>query len=113
VTCSSIKDPVPDPTAQWWPRCYVTKRILEDCGPVGFPFRKESDDAEDSGCRFICGDESDDYMENAVNSQFVSLGAVLSCDDRILSLLDASPPVAFQWNPASESFENAEFPNLD
>lgn len=110
---ASIEDPVPAPTLQWMPRCFVTNRVIVDGEQVGFLYREEPDREEDSGWRFMCGDESDDYMDSAKNIQLVSLGAVLSCDDRVLSLLDHAAPVAFQWDTASKTFVIAEMPAQD
>jgi hypothetical protein len=101
---ASIEDPVQDPTLKWSARCFATNRILIDGGKVGFFYRESPDRAEDSGWRFLCGDESEEYMDSADNIQLVSLGAVLSCDDRMVSLLDHPAPIAFQWDQQSQSF---------
>lgn len=68
-------------------RCFVTNRILRDHQPVGYLYREDPDDEKDSGWRFTANDESEDYMANPDNIQYVSLGAVLNHDDSILGLL--------------------------
>lgn len=95
VIQTSVADPHPDPTAQYWPRCFVTRRVLEDGAPTGYLYREPSDGEDDSGWRITAGDETDDYMEDAANSAYVSLGAVLSKDDSFRDLLTTPAPCAF------------------
>jgi hypothetical protein len=107
---SSVADPVPDPTLKWQPRCFASNRILKDGRKVGYFYREEPDRPQDSGWRFMCGDESQEYMDDPANLQMVSLGAVLRCDDRMVHLLDAPPPAAFEWNEAAQRFASTDMP---
>ena len=107
---SSIDDPVPDPTLKWQPRCVVTNRILKDGQQVGFFYRGEPYRPQDSGWRFMCGDENQDYMDDARNLQVVSLGAVLRQDDRMVDLLHHPAPIAFEWDESSARFIPAAMP---
>ena len=100
----SIDDPVPAETDKYLPRCFVTQRIMRDGQKIGYLYREEPDREEDSGWRFLCGDESQDYMDDADNICLVSLGAVLSKDDRILSLLDAPVGSEFEYSKADRKF---------
>jgi hypothetical protein len=59
-------------------------------------YREEPEKDRDSGWRIMAGDESGEYMDDARNIAYVSLGAVLSCDDSIRSLLDAPSGSAFK-----------------
>lgn len=86
-------------------RCFVTKRILEDGRLVGYLYREEPDEEQDSGWRITANDEADDYMSDSRNVAYVSLGAVLSKDDSFLDLLDAPSGSAFIRNPVTEKFE--------
>lgn len=76
-------------------RCYVTQRILRDGAKVGYLYREAPDRDDDSGWRFTAGDESDEYMDDAANLAYVSVGAVLSKDDSFIDLLDAPAGAAF------------------
>ena len=100
----SIDDPVPSRTDRYLPRCFATRRIIYDGRKIGYLYREEPDVDEDSGWRFTCGDESQEYMDNSDNICFVSLGAVLSKDERILDLLDAPSGAAFEFDEASGRF---------
>jgi hypothetical protein len=89
-------------------RCFVTNRVLEDGQRVGYLYREEPDDENDSGWRITAGDESDDYMDDAGNLAYVSLGAVLSEDDSFRELLDEPTGSAFARNPETDEFEADE-----
>ena len=90
------------------PRCFVTNRILRDSQPIGYLYREEPDTEQDSGWRFLAGDESDDYMQDAGNLEFVSIGAVLNKDDSVLDLLEEPTGSAFERNVASGGFVRVE-----
>jgi hypothetical protein len=77
-------------------RCYVTKRVLRDGAKVGYLYREAPDQDDDSGWRFTAGDESDEYMDDADNAAYVSVGRVLSKDDSFIDLLDAPIGTAFE-----------------
>ncbi|KAB8058601.1 DUF2185 domain-containing protein [Janthinobacterium sp. FT14W] len=84
--------------------CFVTKRVLEDGAPVGYLYREEPDTADDSGWRFTANDESDDYINDSANVALVSLGVVLSVDDRFIALLDAPTGAAYAFDHNTQQF---------
>ena len=84
--------------------CFVTKRVLEDGAPVGYLYREEPDNGDDSGWRFTANDESDDYINDSANVALVSLGAVLSVDDRFIALLDAPAGSAYAFDHSTQQF---------
>jgi hypothetical protein len=92
---TDLDDPVPSITAKYIKRCFVTHNILYDGQQVGYLYREEPDNDDDSGWRFITGNETDEYMDDENNTSFVSLGAVLREDDSFLLLLDRDVGVAF------------------
>ena len=93
---------------KYLPRCFVTNRILNDGQKIGYLYREQSDNEKDSGWRIMAGDESDDYMDDPDNAAFVSLGAVLSCDDSVIDLLESPVGSAFQRNEESGVFVRVE-----
>ncbi len=95
VIDTDLDDPIPSITEKYIKRCFVTHNILYDGRPVGYLYREEPDNDDDSGWRFTAGDETDEYMEDSNNSSYVSLGAVLREDDGILSMLEREAGVAF------------------
>jgi hypothetical protein len=84
--------------------CFVTKRVLEDGAPVGYLYREEPDNGDDSGWRFTANDESDDYMNDSANVALVSVGAVLGVDDRFIGLLDSPAGSAFAFDRNTQAF---------
>ena len=88
--------------------CFVTKRVLEDGAPVGYLYREEPDNDDDSGWRFTANDESDDYINDSANVALVSLGAVLSVDDRFIRLLDAPAGSAYAFDRNTQQFMAVE-----
>jgi hypothetical protein len=86
-------------------RCFVTKRILDDGQQVGYLYREEPEDENDSGWRITANDESDEYMSESKNLAYVSLGAVLCKDDSFRELLEAPSGSAFIRNARSGEFE--------
>jgi len=92
---TDINDPVPSITDKYIKRCFVTNNILYDGQSVGYLYREEPDNDEDSGWRFTTGTETDEYMDDSNNLSCVSLGAVLREDDHCLPLLEREKGVAF------------------
>lgn len=76
-------------------RCFVTKRVLTEGYKVGYLYREEPDEENDSGWRFTSNTESDEYMDDSDNVAYVSLGAVLSRDDSFIDLLELPAGTAF------------------
>lgn len=89
-------------------RCYVTNRILRDGRRVGYLYREAPDRDGDSGWRFMANDESQDYMDNADNHAYVSLGAVLGLDDSFRELLDAAAGSAYERKPSGDGFKRTK-----
>lgn len=85
-------------------RCFVSNRVLYDGEKVGYLYREEPVSDDDSGWRITAGSESADYMDDAQNVSYVSLGAVLNLDDRIVGLLDSPVGAEFGFDPASGGF---------
>jgi hypothetical protein len=107
---TDLKDPVADPTGPYNVRCFVTKRVLKERRPIGYFYREEPDSDKDSGWRILCGDETDDYLDEPGNIEYVALGAVLNIDDSILELLAAPAPCAFLRDPVGGEFRRVEPP---
>ena len=85
-------------------RCFVTNRVLKDGARIGYLYREPPDADDDSGWRFTANDESTEYMEDERNSAYVSLGAVLSKDDSVLSLLSSPEGSAFVRGANGDEF---------
>jgi len=85
---TDLNDPVPSITEKYIKKCFVSSRILDDGEKVGYFYREEPDSDDDSGWRFVAGDESEEYMDNPDNIHIVSLGALLRADDSVVDFLE-------------------------
>ena len=92
---TDLDDPVPSITEKYIKRCFVTNNILYEGESVGYLYREAPNDESDSGWRLSTGLESEEYMDNADNISYVSLGAVLREDDSFVDLLDSDVGVEF------------------
>jgi hypothetical protein len=93
--------------------CYASDRITVDGCPVGFMYREPPDDDAshpDSGWRFLAGDESQDYVDNADNFAIYDVNTIANYDRKIIPLLDAPFFSAFERNRDTDNFERAPFP---
>lgn len=106
---TQLNDPVPNIAQQYTDGCFVTSRVLDDEQPVGSLYRENPDECEEeledfSGWNIMAGDEDDDYLDDPDNWHYVSLGAVLNIDDRIIDVLDAPYDSEFEYDPETDSF---------
>jgi hypothetical protein len=51
--------------------CFATDRITVDGYPVVYMYREKPDWPRDSGWRFLAGNESRDYIENADRTDYL------------------------------------------
>ncbi|MCA0364913.1 MAG: DUF2185 domain-containing protein [Spirosomataceae bacterium] len=75
--------------------CLVTNKITVEGMKVGFMYREEPDDEDDSGWRFLSGTEDDDYMDDPENMMMVDLNVVANYDRAIIPIL--KKPVGSEW----------------
>lgn len=75
--------------------CFVTDRIMVDGAKVGYMYREEPDNEQDSGWRFTAGDEDEEYMDNPDNFDIYHLNSVCNYDPEITPFLDSVYGTAF------------------
>ncbi|WNY27136.1 immunity protein Imm33 domain-containing protein [Methanolapillus ohkumae] len=75
--------------------CIATDRIVVDGFRVGFMYREESGDSEDSGWRFFAGDETDSYLGDSLNLGVYSLNTIANYDVGIIEFLREEVGAAF------------------
>jgi len=95
------------PLAEGRGLCVVSDAIVIDGKLVGYAYREEPEDNDDSGWRFLAGDESDAYIDNSKNFSLVDLNLVANCDPVILTILDAEVGNEFD-RVDDEEFLNAK-----
>lgn len=92
--------------------CFISRRVWNDGGPIGYLYREPPDNERDSGWRIFAGDESDEYVNNPGNIAYLTLLAALQRDHSLMPLLDCPPPCAFARNEQGE-FEAEAFAPLE
>ena len=85
--------------------CFATDRITVDGYPVGYMYREKPDWPRDSGWRFLAGNESRDYIENADNLALYDVNIIANFDPEIIPFLDAPLGSAFERHPEAGMFE--------
>jgi hypothetical protein len=86
----------------------ATKRVGEEEIPVGFMYREQPMDAQDSGWRIFAGDESQEYVDNADNSDIYSATTILTIDPSIRELLTRPVGSAFERDSPNAAWKPAE-----
>lgn len=96
IVDTDLDDPIPSITEKYIKRCFVTNRILYKGEKIGYFYREEPDQEDDSGWRFMIGDETDEYMDDSENISYVSLGTVLKEDDSVVEFLESPVNTYFE-----------------
>lgn len=68
---------------------YVSRKILEDGWKVGYMYREESLNEEDSGWSFMAGDEDEKYIDDSKNIVLIRLNELSQLDPDILSYIES------------------------
>ena len=98
IVDTDLDDPIPSITEKYIKCCFVTNRILYKGEKIGYFYREEPDQEDDSGWRFMVGDETDEYMDDSENISYVSIGAVLREDDSVVEFLESPVNTYFERN---------------
>ncbi len=86
----------------------VSNHILNHSYPVGRLYREEPSDEGDNGWTLLSDLETQEYMDDHNNLQYVSIGKVLNIDDSFLHLLNAPVDSEFIRDEVSGQFFKAE-----
>lgn len=75
--------------------CIATDRITVDGEKVGYMYREDPDDENDSGWRFFAGDEDDAYANDPQRLAHYDVNTICNYDRSIIPHLDAELGTAF------------------
>ena len=78
--------------------CLATDRILIDGLKVGYMYRENPDEEQDSGWRFFAGDEDEDYLDNPNNIGVYEVNTIAHYDKDIIPFLNAPYNTSFGRN---------------
>lgn len=87
---------------------FATKMLVEGRKKVRFMYREQSDDPNDSGWRFFCGDEDQKYVDNPDNIGIYDINTILEIDNSILPLINSHNGTAFEREDENEPFVASE-----
>jgi hypothetical protein len=89
--------------------CFATDMITVEGCKVGYMYREEaSNDFFDSGWRFMSGQESQKYMDEADNLAIYDVNTIANYDPDIIPFLDAPIGSAFEREGPSSGFVQVE-----
>ncbi len=86
----------------------VSNMISQEGLPVGFMYREETFDEEDSGWRFLSGTESEDYLDIPENSKAFSVNAIANHDPAIIPYLRNPTGTAWERIEGTDQFSSYE-----
>lgn len=89
---------------------FATKMLVEDRRKVRFMYHEQPDTPGDSGWRFFCGDENQEYTDNPNNIGIYDINTILEIDDSILPFLNSPVNTAFEREDENTPFtRSADF----
>jgi hypothetical protein len=84
--------------------CLATDHVTVKGKPVRFMYREEPWNADDSGWRFLSGNESDDEMEDPTNHGLYPVNTIANLDPSVIPLLQQPVGCAFEKTKGAEAF---------
>ncbi|MCU0424130.1 MAG: DUF2185 domain-containing protein [Candidatus Kapabacteria bacterium] len=108
LTAEQIK-----PLAEGYGACFATDKITVEGRNVGFMYREEPDYENDSGWRFLAGDETGEYMNEADNVGVYDVNTIANYDEEIIPFLDADEGTAFARDKETGEFFEVEYDDED
>ena len=82
----------------------ATKMLVDGKRKVRYMYREEASNPQDSGWRFFCGDEDDEYANDPDNIGIYDVNTILDIDKTVLPYLDSTVGVAFEREDESAAF---------
>jgi hypothetical protein len=84
--------------------CLATDHITVDGMKIGFMYRDEPEDNDDSGWRFLSGTEDQGYMNNPGNAGWYDVNTIANYDKAIIPYLEASVGTEFERIEGTDEF---------
>ena len=87
----------------------ASKMLIDNKRKVRFMYREKSK-GDDSGWRFFCGDEDQNYADNPNNIAIYDIQSILDIDRSVLPYLSAAPGIALERVKEEDTFKaSSEF----
>lgn len=84
--------------------CLATDYIVCEGHKVGYMYREESNRKEDTGWRFLSGEEDQEYIDNLDNTGVYSINTIANYDPCIISYLEAPYGTELIRDPETDTF---------
>ncbi|MES2820897.1 MAG: DUF2185 domain-containing protein [Pseudomonadota bacterium] len=88
--------------------CIATDMITVEGKPVGYMYREEPNNPQDSGWCFMSGYESQEYMDDSNNHAIYDVNTIANYDPEIIPFLNAPIGSAFERDSAGVLVEISE-----
>ncbi|WMW79325.1 DUF2185 domain-containing protein [Undibacterium cyanobacteriorum] len=88
--------------------CIATDMITVEGKSVGYMYREEPNNPQDSGWCFMSGYESQEYMDDPNNHAIYDVNTIANYDPEIIPFLNAPVGSAFERNSAGVLAEISE-----
>lgn len=82
----------------------ATKMLVDGKRKVRYMYHESVTNPQDSGWRFFCGDESDEYVNDPDNIAIYDINTILEIDRSILPYLDCAPGTALEREDENSTF---------
>jgi hypothetical protein len=89
--------------------CYASTTITLEGMKVGYMYREEPTDEDDTGWRFYSGTEDDEFVDNPENFKYYDLNVIANFDRAIIPLL--KKPIGKEWERIAETNKFQEISN--
>ena len=93
--------------------CMATDRITVDGLKVGYMYRENPDNDQDSGWRFFAGDEDDDYANSPENIEIYDVNTIAHYDNAIIPFLELTYGTALGRNENGQFEEEPFEPQME
>lgn len=97
------------PLAEGHGYAFATDMISVAGQKVGYMYREEPEEDDDSGWCFMAGDETQDYMDDPNNLGMFDVNSIANFDPDIIPFLDAPFETAYARNEVTGEFEEVEY----
>ena len=86
----------------------ATKMLVDNKRKVRFMYREEPSNDQDSGWRFFCGDEDQDYTDNPDNIAIYDVDTIIAIDKSIMPYLNSIKGTALEREDENGVFTISE-----
>lgn len=76
--------------------CIASDKITVDGLKIGYMYRENQTNENDSGWRFFAGDETEEYTSNANNFGIYDLNTICNYDETIIPYLNSNIGTSFE-----------------